>query len=62
MANRNNAQINPAGYLAKGNGKINLLSPKMKNKCFMRTRSMRPIITIHKPQNEVLKAEVTKMG
>lgn len=30
MENRNNAQINPAGYLAKGNGKINLLSPKMK--------------------------------
>jgi len=26
----NNAQINPAGYLAKGNVKINLFSPKMK--------------------------------
>lgn len=30
MENRNNAQINPAGYLAKGNGKINLLPPKIK--------------------------------
>lgn len=30
MENRNMAQINPAGYLAKGNRKINLLSPKMK--------------------------------
>lgn len=59
MENRNNAQINPAGYLAKGNRKINLLSPKMKNKCFVRARFMRPIITIHKPQSEVLKTEVT---
>lgn len=30
MENRNNAQINPAGYFAKANVKINLLSTKIK--------------------------------
>lgn len=31
MENRNNAQINPAGYFAKANVKINLLSTKIKS-------------------------------
>lgn len=62
MENRNNAQINPAGYFAKENVKNNLLSPKMKTwykrmtkKGHMRAREMRPTIAMYKLQNEILK-------
>lgn len=65
MENRNNAQINPPGYFAKGNVKINLLSPKMKiwykrmaKKGRMRARAMRPMIAMYKLQNEILKTEL----
>lgn len=67
MENRNNAQINLAGYLAKGNVKIKLLSPKMKiryrrttKEGHMRARATRPTIAMYKLQNEILKTELTK--